>query len=343
MENILTSILLTLRPATLQDKKKVFHWLAHSNLTNEMLGPPNFPENSIPTWEEFNVDYVDHYFDYSQPLKGQCFIIIHNGQEIGQINYNEIDINTRSTEIDIWLADRKYTRKGLGTEAIKMLCNYLDKSLNCKTIYIAPSKRNINAIKAYYKAGFIETDQFPDNFTPDYIDTVVLIKKNTSSTTNYNSKIIIRTALLQDLSEMQTLFVETINFICKKDYTLEQINAWTSSIENTQRWVDKLTSQYFLVATLNNKIVGYASLEKKDYLDILYVHKDFQRIGIANELYSNIEAEAINLGARILTSDVSITAKPFFDKKGFRTLSEQLNILNGIPILNFKMKKELSF
>lgn len=109
-------------------------------------------------------------------MKGQCFILIHNGQEIGQINYNEIDTNTKSTEIDIWLADRQFTGKGFGSEAIKILCNYLDKSFNCKTIYIAPSRRNSNAIKAYKKAGFIETDIHPANFVADYKDTIVLVK-----------------------------------------------------------------------------------------------------------------------------------------------------------------------
>lgn len=176
MEKVLTTKLLTLRPATLQDKRKVYNWLAHSNLTSEMLGPPNFPDIPIPTWDEFNEDYLDHYFDDSQPLKGRCFILIHNGQEIGQINYNEINTNSNSTEIDIWLADREFTGKGLGTEAIKMLCDYLDKSLDCKTVYIAPSRRNLNAIKAYRKAGFIETVNLPDHFTPDYNDTVVLTK-----------------------------------------------------------------------------------------------------------------------------------------------------------------------
>ena len=119
MEEILTTKLLTLRPATFQDKRNIYNWLAHSNLTSEMLGQPTYPENPVPTWDEFNEDYSDHYFDGSQPLKGRCFIVIHNGQEIGQINYNEIDTNSKSTEIDIWLADRAFTGKGFGTVSLK--------------------------------------------------------------------------------------------------------------------------------------------------------------------------------------------------------------------------------
>lgn len=165
---------LTLKPASLEDKRKVYHWLAHSNLTGEMFGPPNFSGYSVPTWDEFNKDYLDHFFDGSQPLKGQSFIIIHNEQPIGHINYNAVDTTSKSTEIDIWLADRAYTGQGFGTEAIKILCNYLYNHLNCETIYIAPSRRNTNALKAYKKAGFIETSTLPVNFLPDYDDTVLL-------------------------------------------------------------------------------------------------------------------------------------------------------------------------
>jgi RimJ/RimL family protein N-acetyltransferase len=176
MNELLTTKILTIRPATLPDKKKIFNWLANSDLTSEMLGPPNFSDNPIPTWDEFDKDYLDYFFDGSQPMKGRCFVLEHKGQEIGQINYNEIDTNTKSTEIDIWLSERQFTGKGLGTEAIKALCNYLDKSFDCKTIYIAPSKRNSIAIKSYKKAGFMETDQLPMNFIADYNDTIVLMK-----------------------------------------------------------------------------------------------------------------------------------------------------------------------
>lgn len=177
MEKGLATNILTIRPATLKDKKNIYMWLAHSNLTGEMLGSPNFPEVPIPTWKEFIEDYKAHYFDGSLPQKGQCFIITYNGHEIGQINHNEIDPITQSTEIDIWMADRELTGKGHGTGAIKLLCECLAHNFECKTIYIAPSRRNLKAIKAYTKAGFNETKELPDNFVPDYEDAVVMVKR----------------------------------------------------------------------------------------------------------------------------------------------------------------------
>ena len=156
LNNLLTGERIMLRFATPGDKKKIFDWLTNSNLTSEMLGPPHFPDSPVPTWKEFSGDYHDYYFDGTQPLNGHCFIIVHKGQEIGQIYYNSIDSESNSTELDIWLADKRFTGQGFGPEAIKILCNYLDKQFGCKRFYLQPSLRNQNAIKAYKKAGFRE-------------------------------------------------------------------------------------------------------------------------------------------------------------------------------------------
>lgn len=155
------------------------------------------------------------------------------------------------------------------------------------------------------------------------------------------SELSIRLAKLSDLNEIQKMFVDTITTICHKDYSPEQIKIWISSVENTQRWVYKLTSQYFLIAKLENKIVGYASLENNDYFDLLYIHKDYQRQGIANKLYYEIEKEAMKRNITVLSSDVSENAIQFFEKKGFIKIAQQTNIIKNVKIINYKMTKEL--
>ncbi len=171
MEN---AINVSIRAVTLNDKRKIFNWLANSNITQEMLGAPKFPDNPVPTWEEYDEDYKDYYFDYVRPYKGQCFIILNNLQEVGQINYNPINRKTKTTEFDIWLADKKYTGKGIGTAAIKLLCALIFENLDCDKILIQPSARNKFAIRAYKKVGFIEQPIIPKGFELDYYDSVLL-------------------------------------------------------------------------------------------------------------------------------------------------------------------------
>jgi diamine N-acetyltransferase len=176
MKEYLTGEKIKLRPATILDRENIFLWLTKSNLTKEMMGPPKYPDSKIPTWDEFINDFYEYYFNGSHPLKGQCFIIEHKGQEIGQINHNEINLIEKSADLDIWLNDEAHGGKGYGTEAIKVMCNYLNKEFGCRKILLSPSKRNLRAIKSYEKAGFVMTGIKPDSNKMDYEDNVILVK-----------------------------------------------------------------------------------------------------------------------------------------------------------------------
>ncbi len=149
----------------------------------------------------------------------------------------------------------------------------------------------------------------------------------------------IRPAAIDDLPELQTLYVDTIRSTCRNDYDQNQINAWASTMGNQAGWLDALVKQYFLIALINHKIVGFGSLENGDYLDFLYVHKNFLRQGIANKLYRELEKESLRLGSEYITSDVSKTAKPFFEANGFNVVKENKNRINSVEIINYRMIK----
>lgn len=153
--------------------------------------------------------------------------------------------------------------------------------------------------------------------------------------------ITLRKGQISDLGELQQLFVDTISTVCSADYNPEQIKVWTSSVENKDRWEKIITDQFVLVAQKVNEIVGFASLDKGDYIDLFYVHKDHQQQGIAKKLYEAIEAEAKRQGQTALTSDVSITAKPFFGKVGFRVVNDQTVVRHDVELTNYKMEKQL--
>ncbi len=155
------------------------------------------------------------------------------------------------------------------------------------------------------------------------------------------SNITIRQGQTTDLTELQQLFVDTIKAVCKADYNAQQIKVWTSSIDNKERWLDIIENQLLLIAQEKEKIVGFCSLDNYNYIDLLYVHKDRQGQGKAQQLYHNIELEAIKNGQQKLTSDVSITARPFFEKIGFTVLSKQTVVRQEIELTNYKMTRDL--
>jgi len=154
--------------------------------------------------------------------------------------------------------------------------------------------------------------------------------------------IIIRIATEPDIPNITKLFYETIQTVNIKDYSQEELNAWSSVHDDTDKWKQKINEQFFIVAQLNNDLVGFGSLTKDGYLDLMYVHKAHQRKSIAKKLYAEIEKKAIEQKNRIIYSDVSITAKEFFKNIGFQVKQIQKKKVKNKELTNFKMKKNIA-
>ena len=91
-----------------------------------------------------------------------------------------------------------------------------------------------------------------------------------------------------------------------------------------------------IIATDNDEIVGFGDIDSSGYLDRLFVHKNHQHKGIATAICDELESSVT--GKKIITHS-SITAKPFFEKRGYRVKKEQTIVRNGISLTNFIMEK----
>lgn len=171
----------TLRKADESDRRKVYEWLAHSDLTSSYLGPPRFPDHPIPTWEEFRSHFCAHYFDDGDAFAGRSYIILSTDEEIGMVGHNRIDMVRKETEMDIWLARRVYAGQGYGPDALETLCTHLRTTYGIQLFISRPSARNHRAISAFEKAGFrlLSTASGDEKviFSPGYyVDSVIMVK-----------------------------------------------------------------------------------------------------------------------------------------------------------------------
>jgi diamine N-acetyltransferase len=169
--------LVTLRPAVLADRRAVYEWMALSDLTASMMGPPLFPEIPVPTWDEHCSDYVDYFFDGTRPDLGRSFIIEAGGAAVGHISYSNTTLSLRLTELDIWLLDGSACGRGYGSDALSALCEHLHRTLGITDFYLRPSERNPRAIRAYRRAGFVESSADPALGPNESEDTVVLLRR----------------------------------------------------------------------------------------------------------------------------------------------------------------------
>ncbi|MCM1039915.1 MAG: GNAT family N-acetyltransferase [Ruminococcus sp.] len=138
-----------------------------------------------------------------------------------------------------------------------------------------------------------------------------------------------------DCKEITELFYNTIHTVNAKDYTEEQLNAWTTGNVDIEQWNRSLQEHFSLVAVEAKIIVGFGDIDLTGYLDRLYVHKDFQRKGIATALCEELE-RAVSCK---ITTHASITARPFFENRDYIVITEQQVVRQNILLTNFIMKK----
>ena len=141
-----------------------------------------------------------------------------------------------------------------------------------------------------------------------------------------------------DCEDLVKLFYHSVHTINAKDYSQEQLNVWATNKIDLEVWNKSLSEHYTVVAVENNIIVGFGDIDKSGYLDRLYVHKDYQRQGIATAICDKLE-QAVKVN-KIITH-ASITAKPFFEQRGFKVVKEQQVERNGIALTNYVMEKQI--
>ena len=152
---------------------------------------------------------------------------------------------------------------------------------------------------------------------------------------------IIRAALQSDAVELKKLFQNTVLAINRRDYSQAEVEDWASCGDDLSNIENMIKTHYFIVAVnQQSEIVGFSSITSQGYLHSMFVHKDFQGEGIATMLLNEIEQYAITNGIMRITSEVSLTARPFFEKKGYIVEEEQKRKANQLSLTNFWMAKQ---
>ena len=147
----------------------------------------------------------------------------------------------------------------------------------------------------------------------------------------------------QDLEGLIQLFYETVHEVNLGDYSPAEVDAWVPSPESVDRaaWGESLAAHYTVVAEREGQLLGFGDMDSTGYFDRLYVHRDFQGRGVATSIAHALEGFAHGLGAQRVTVHASRTARPFFERRGYRMLYAQQVERRGVLLENFAMELAL--
>ena len=129
------------------------------------------------------------------------------------------------------------------------------------------------------------------------------------------------------------IFIRAIDETCAKDYSKLQLEAWASAAVQ-DGWADRFESSLTLVAFLGEEAIGFGNIEEGGHLDMLYVHPDYQGMGVASRICDMLESRAEGE----IRVESSLTAKGFFLGRGYEVLEEETVFRNGAPLRRLLMR-----
>lgn len=138
-------------------------------------------------------------------------------------------------------------------------------------------------------------------------------------------KISIRRANEDDLDAVLSLYYDTVKVINSKHYSPEQIEAWLDDETRPERFLLKINEQLFYVCMNEiGELLGFSSISKDGYLDLLYASTTHQRNGVGTLLLEQMLVASKIYRFKRIDTDVSITAVPFFFQKGLKFKKNKL-------------------
>lgn len=146
----------------------------------------------------------------------------------------------------------------------------------------------------------------------------------------------IREYIPEDLEEILGLFYDTVHSVNARDYSPEELDAWAGGKEDREKWNMSLLLHLPLVAEFEGEIVGFGDIAPDGYLDRLYVRGDFQSRGAGTALCRELERRS---GCARIYAHVSITARPFFERRGYKTVRVCGAKRSGLILKNYLMEK----
>lgn len=114
-------------------------------------------------------DQLRWYEKTSGDKSRYIFAICLNASEvhIGNVGLGNVDYVHRHAMVNIFIADKEYRGRGLGTQAMKLILHFAFNRLNLNKVFLRTSRRFSGAIELYEKLGFVREGVMRQHYFTD--------------------------------------------------------------------------------------------------------------------------------------------------------------------------------
>jgi putative acetyltransferase len=144
-----------------------------------------------------------------------------------------------------------------------------------------------------------------------------------------------------DCEALAEIFTRAVRQIARRDYSPAQIAAWAPETRDMGEFAVRRSTKPTFVAEYDGQVAGFTDLDGEGHIDMFYVSPSFQRRGVGSAMLRFVTARAQTERCKRLHSEVSITARPVFERHGFKVLAYQTVETNGQSLGNYRMEKLL--
>jgi putative acetyltransferase len=158
-------------------------------------------------------------------------------------------------------------------------------------------------------------------------------------------KVEIRRANYSDAAKIIEAHRRSIREVCSRDYTSEQIAAWSGQAYREERWLQTIDRDLVWVISDSNKnIYGFGHLQFKDSKEAeiagLYLVPEVIGKGLGKELVGIMFDQCRKKEIHKVFLSATKTAKKFYEAVGFEQMGEPSSVeINGKKIECLRMRQ----
>ncbi len=152
---MLENSLIKLRPISEKDTDNILRWRNSKEVKKFFCMQDDLTREEHEWWLKNRV----------QVGKVIQFIIVDKEleQDLGTVYIRDIDEQNKNGEFGIYIGEVQSRNKGIGTQAMELICDYAFKKLKLHKVYLRVLATNERAISVYKKNGFKEEGKFKDH------------------------------------------------------------------------------------------------------------------------------------------------------------------------------------